>query len=243
MLELKPNLLLNMVPSISAALIDHTELQTYYREETVTWTTGLIWREQHWRTSQIPYMKVSDVAINAHNYCSDIAKIAAKDFELVFDIEKIKEEVKSAVLQAFDTTKTDFNPDVIIIPLDDVLSKLKLTPMALLDQAKYDELLTESVNKPCYETASGMAELTGIQFNVLRAVEEEAKTIMFSKNKEIEKLLNANAGTFIDKISDTAQNNMIKIQQQMQNKEESIKQHQDFQKKILQMKQALNAFL
>ena len=181
---------------------------------------------------------VQDVINNINRYIDDAEKNIGRNLEMAIDINSVKNKIKDTVIQGFQKSDTNFDPNDILGPLNNLLSKLTVPPFDVVDRPKYKQMIDEKFSK-AYVKDEDIHKLVREQGTVLQTVASDISKTLEKTSNNIKDMLNEKAVTFIDDIKTEIEEKIKLLETNIHNKEDSIKKYNDFLNKLRHYKDEL----
>lgn len=192
--------------------------------------TGIFKKEVHQENVVTKSASVADVISNMNSYIARCKVITNDTFNKVINVNKLKKDVKDVVLSSFEETNQEFNENDILIPLDLVVGKVSI-PDISIDSDSFEDIIVNSFSSA---TAYG-DEIDALRLSQNRVLSQISKRI----NAEIERcrsntelIMDEQSVVFVDNINNTLNNNLQRIKDKIENREESIKDYEELIKNL-----------
>ena len=156
------------------------------------------------------------------------------EFGNFFNKDEFSRNIKEIVLIAFNKSDKNFDEDEIIIPVQNVLSKISI-PNISLDFSKYiDEINT--VFKYGYARDNEIHKLSSIQLKILNNIETDLRNQLKNMQQNISNTLQKQGVSFADNIEKVFCDELEKLQKQVKEKEYYISEYEKLSSKIKEFK-------
>lgn len=159
----------------------------------------------------------------------------------MLNIEKIKDDVKHAVLGLFDISQRDFDENIVLSPVETALVKI-IIPELDINVDKYFGMIDE---KLAGVISNGRVRDDDI-YIMLCAQNEIFNEMMKDSTHDIERqcrkvclMLSEQSDSFIENVISDINDNIKKIQKQLENKQNAIKKYEEFELVIKDSKKIL----
>lgn len=180
----------------------------------------------------------SSVIENIKMYSSRCRKFVNGEFKNIFNKEEFAQNIKNVVINAFTQSQKEFDEDDIILPLQNVLSKISI-PHIDFDFTPYiDEIETRF--KSGYAKNEEIHQLTNLQIKLLDRIEVEISTQLVNALNEITKILKKQAVHFADQIENEFCSELEKLQGQVEERERYIEEYHKFAQNVREMKASIS---
>lgn len=219
----------------------HTETKTKHHSST---SGHLFWKHtDHWDEHiTIHSAETRDAEANLRGYAVSCLKIINDALRHMIRLEEVKEQVKRAVLKAFDRHNQDFDEQRILVPLDNALRKLVVRDIDL-PLGRYVEMLDGQLSGV---VTSGVVinddipELKRVQDKVLTSMSEDIVQEVRHQREQIVNLLNEQAGLFVDGLVEELETGHKRLEEQIANKQENLERYDKLLQALGEAKKALS---
>ena len=182
---------------------------------------------------------ISEVIANIKKYSSSCLLLVNNEFKYIFNKEEFAQKIKEVIMSAFMKGKKEFGEDDILLPLQNILTKISI-PYIELDFKPYIyEVETRFSNG--YAQNYEIHSLKALQTKLLDKIQTEIKDKLKNSSEEIKKILKEQAVSFADKVEAEFCNELIKLQNQVNEKEEYIKKYHEFADDIREIKSKISS--
>ena len=179
-------------------------------------------------------VSVSDTINNIKHYSARCELLINSEFGNFFNKDEFSRNIKEIVLIAFNKSDKNFDEDEIIIPVQNVLSKISI-PNISLDFSKYiDEINT--VFKYGYARDNEIHKLSSIQLKILNNIETDLRNQLKNMQQNISNTLQKQGVSFADNIEKVFCDELEKLQKQVKEKEYYISEYEKLSSKIKEFK-------
>ena len=215
-------------------------VETKTEEHHHRYTTGHLWWKKHHdrvTTEEHKIVSVAEVVRQVGDYASRAQEMIDDDLIHAIDIDKIKKSVRTALLQAFNESNTEFNENDLLGPVEITMREITV-PTIKVDAAKYRKMISSC----CQESYVKDDEIYNLEVNieeVLGTIDKDIETELDIKIKEIGNQLDGKAIVFIDEVKSKLQGNFEKVKKQLGDRENSIKKYEAFIEQITKAKMTL----
>ena len=180
----------------------------------------------------------SEVITNIKNYSSNCLLLVNNEFKYIFNKEEFAQKIKEVIMSAFMKGKKEFGEDDILLPLQNILAKISI-PYIELDFKPYIYEV-ETRFSGGYAQNYEIHSLKALQTKLLDKIQTEIKDKLKNSSEEIKKILKEQAVSFADKVESEFCNELIKLQNQVNEKEEYIKKYHEFADDIREIKSKIS---
>lgn len=181
---------------------------------------------------------VSDVISNMRGYINRCKKYANEEFEKIINIRKLENAVKDVVIGAFDLSGKDFNENDILIPLEIVLKRLQI-PKINISVEDFDSIIIDSFADAEVEDKE-IHKLRLMENKALDAISKKIRSEIDKCQRTIADIMSEQSATFVDEIISKLTTNIEMLRNQIDNKEDSIRQYDTLCNMILKYKKLVN---
>mgnify|MGYP002854340415 CR=1 FL=1 len=229
--------------SIKSRALDNTGLNIREEREDKehSSTSGMLWWKKTTHYTTTTYHKaanVGDVIGNIHKYITDSENRIAQEIERAIDVEGVRTRIKDIVLQAFNKSNADFEPEDIIGPVEVLLSKLTVPPFSIVDPKKYDNWIVEAFpNSRILDEA--IHDLERKQTEVLRDIAHDISTELEKRTKDIQGVLLEQSVHFTDEVGQKINEKINNLQILIQDREKNTELMKEFLGHLAKYKERL----
>lgn len=227
-----------ILPQLTVEMGQHQKIaiNTTTTNEHTTASVGLFgWKKE------VIYYTVTNNSADTSNVIDNIKRYSAKchtlvngEFKNIFNKEEFAQKIKDVVLTAFNQGKKEFDEDDILLPLQNVLSKISI-PHISFDYTPYiDEVETRF--KDGYAKNEEIHQLTDLQSRLLDKIEVDISTQLANALKEVTSTLKKQAVRFADQIENDFCAELEKLQKQVKEREHYIEEYHKFAETVKKMK-------
>lgn len=175
--------------------------------------------------------KIIDLQNNIKAYKVRLMEIINDRFKEMLNIEKIKGDVKRAVLGLFDIGQRDFDENIVLSPVETALGKI-IIPELDINVDKYFDMIDEKLGNVIVDKTVRDEHI----YIMEQAQEEILNEMMKDATKDIERqcckvclMLSEQADSFTESVITDINDNIQKIQKQLEDKQNAIKKYEEFQ--------------
>lgn len=233
----------DIIVDIGLEMKNHLDIEVLTSSETKhhSSTSGILfWKKtDHWDEIITTHtVEVNDVQDNITAYFDSCHNIINANFKKLLKIDQLKNSVKEAVLSAFEQNDRDFDENRIILPLEGALNRITIPQMSL-DKQKYLEYLdsiTVNITENGAVKNEHIPELKKAQNQAFLKVSNDIIEYLRQEAQNIDNSLQGESATFIDDIVGQLEENMKKVQDMLQNKQENLQKFDEFNEKLKECK-------
>lgn len=178
---------------------------------------------------------INEVHGNIFKFANEAESIVNEAFDSIFDIGKIKQDIKTSVLEIFKNSDADFDEDDVIVPLQTAINKLTVSHIKIDSQPYLDLLIKRFPDTNIKNEA--IQRLKNCQTELLTKMVNDIKDKLDQQADSIETELNQYGVTFIDSIEQKCRGNLELVKGQLGNKNDAIAKNELMAEAIKQAKQ------
>ncbi len=216
--------LLRLKNEMEAEVSNHTDISVSSSTE-----TNLTSRKEGWwifkttkyynETITNHEADVSDVVYNIRQYIVESKRIANLCLEKSVDSHVIEQKLKEIILSGFDMSDTSFDEKEILVPLNLLVKKIKVSNITIDTDSYVEEVAGQF---PYGAKNSEIHRLKIAQTKILGNVCNQLQSEIDESLRKIKVELAYQADTFVDTLHEKMMENIENIKDQIQNKEESL---------------------
>lgn len=216
--------LLRLKNEMEAEVSNHTDISVSSSTE-----TNLTSRKEGWwifkttkyynETITNHEADVSDVVYNIRQYIVESKRIANLCLEKSVDSHVIEQKLKEIILSGFDMSDTSFDEKEILVPLNLLVKKIKVSNITIDTDSYVEEVAGQF---PYGAKNSEIHRLKIAQTKILGNVCSQLQSEIDESLRKIKVELAYQADTFVDTLHEKMMQNIENIKHQIQNKEESL---------------------
>ena len=203
-----------------------TEERTGYREVSASkWWNPFSWGStklvSYTYTATYNYIDISDVVENIRAFTNEAVRIIQDEMNEALDVIKVKKQLLNTIVENFDMTDDDFDPNFYKFAIERVLNKFEIPETTIDAQSEIEEIVENFSGevKSGEEKASLRLKLSNALASLFKRIREQVK-------KEIK-----NTTEVIDKAKEELAENLLKeinaeldiVMNQFQNREKELK--------------------
>lgn len=208
-------------------MTNHTRIKIEKKADPYEYNTGILfWKKHHVGTIITHYANVCDVVYNINRYIGKSIEILDDEFNSFFDENRLKNQVKTLMVETMRKYDVELEAEDILIPLGKTFSMIKI-PQVSIEPTKYvDEVKTRF--------ASGGVK--NDEISKLGLLQSDMMTEVFNDiRKEVEKcastikdVLIKQADSFVNDTKEVMNREKAKIEKEWANKEKYIELNNSF---------------
>lgn len=167
--------------------------------------------------------RVSDAMREVIEYLNETENMIDTEIAHIINLEKVRKEIKTAILKAFKTSDTEFDANEIIVLVNLLLQRL-VEPKVKLNRSEFvDNINNQFDTNDVRDEDVGRLEMVLQQ--TLENIGQKACLELENQGKEIENSLNNEADNFVTKVQEKLNGNVDQIRKLLVDREESIKKY------------------
>ena len=156
-------------------------------------------------------------------YLNETENMIDTEIAHIINLEKVRKEIKTAILKAFKTSDTEFDANEIIVLVNLLLQRL-VEPKVKLNRSEFvDNINNQFDTNDVRDEDVGRLEMVLQQ--TLENIGQKACLELENQGKEIENSLNNEADNFVTKVQEKLNGNVDQIRKLLVDREESIKKY------------------
>ena len=171
-------------------------------------------------------------------YLTRCKQISNEEFEKIINLRKLKDTVKETVIGAFDLTGRDFNENDILIPLEIVVKQIKI-PRIDIEVGEFEPMIIDAFSDASVKNEDIHA-LRLQENQALEAIAVRIKKEIDSCEIKVKNVMAEQAATFVDNIIKQLTDNIENIRNQIDDKENAIRQYDTLCKAIADYKKMVS---
>lgn len=231
---------------IGMAMGNHLDIEVAHqtKKEHHSSTSGiLLWKKtEHWdEIIHTHTAEVSDVDENIRRYMLDCQQIINSNFRNLLKIDELKDEVKHAVMKAFDQADREFDENKILIPLENALSRITLSDFEI-SREPYEVMLDGELGGI---VSNGIVKNENIpvlkkaQDRVIGRMSQDIVNKVREEGDRIDHKLQEQAAVFIDSIVEQLDQNQRKLEVMIRDKQKGLEKFETFLNTVSDAKKTL----
>ena len=184
---------------------------------------------------------VSDVIRNLQKYITTSEKNIAEGLKFAVNIGEIRNRIKDVVLRAFQKADADFDENEILMPVESVLAKVTIPDFSVVDSEKYSKMITSEFPSAQVKDED-ISKLELKQSQLLNQISQDITSKLEIKAKEISNQLKEHSLYFTDDVKKAIESRITRLQENLKNKESSIRRYREILEHFAACKDALRKF-
>jgi GTPase Era involved in 16S rRNA processing len=229
---------------VESLALEDKDINVEQKTERDSYKTGFfIFKKTHYKTIITYHASVNDALKNLRKFANEAKRVISQDLDKMFDIRRLKNDLKQIILSAFDTSSADFNENEIIVPVEILLEKLMI-PSFPLDAEPYTEMIVSEFSSARNDgllslwggfsgagtdiTGEDIERLVQVQNHVLGKMTKSICDDLSKHADEVERSLLSKAATFVDDIEGKIEDNVKQLEELLANKETNLRKFDDF---------------
>lgn len=232
----------NMKVSIDKEIDNYVDfsVETKTSTENGSYKDGFLGlRTTHYKYEVTSYhASVSDVISNLRGYLTRCKQMSNEEFEKIINLRKLKDAVKETVIGAFDLSGRDFNENDILIPLEIVVKQIKI-PRIDIEVGEFEPMIIDAFSDASVKNETIHA-LRLQENQALEAIATRIKKEIDLCDNRVKSVMAEQAATFVDNIIKQLTENIENIRNQIDDKENAIRQYDTLCKAIIEYKKMVS---
>ncbi|WP_102272121.1 dynamin family protein [Cytobacillus massiliigabonensis] len=194
--------------------------------ETYSHTKGvLFWKKDVYKNVTYHYAKVNQVIDNISKYTVDIQRHVMDVFNDIVDSQRLRKELKNAILSLFDLKDGRFNESEILNPIEILLNKLTISEFQM-DTNKYELMLSNAFTTSVVENQE-IHQLVRKQKEVLSAIIKDTVHLLDKEKEKVSSTLTKESKQFTNNVAASIADVLNDLQSQLSDRESYIHAYQD----------------
>ena len=185
-------------------------------------------RESRERTIYYKYANVYNTMEQLENFARDSELNIAKTVENIIDIKSFRKEIMKNVMGLFDVEDDNFDPSDIVDTLKNAVDRISI-PEINMDTSKYVETIRDNFSSSEVKD-NEIDSLKKETKRVLSLIMNDIQNEIIQQTKKIIQSLNNAKENFIPKLLQDSSDKLIKMKDERDNLEESVKQYEELLK-------------
>ena len=221
------NSLVNLSTEIDSLVNKHNKFLVEEKTKTENYIkkSGLFGWVKKTEEREIYYYEVStsEVADNINNYIVSCKTLANDILKKAIDRDELKIKLKNVILSGFDTTEDNFDENEILTPLNRLLKNIQIVQLNIDTEFYKNKVFEEFPNGLAMD--SDIHKLKIHQSLILGQVSTYLKNEIDKYDENSQNDLKTLAHTFVERLESKLQDNIKKIESQIENKTESLENY------------------
>lgn len=176
----------------------------------------------------------SCVTSNIKQYAAQCQTYVNQEFQYIFNSEQLAQRVKEVLLTAFQKSGQEFEPDDILLPLQNILNRISI-PRMELDYTPYIDELETNFRDGCAKNED-IHRLMSLQTRLLDRIEKELGGKLENALTKISEALSDQAVHFADDIEGKLSGELKKLGSQTAEREKYIAEYLEFAQSVRELK-------
>lgn len=175
--------------------------------------------------------KISDLQDNIESYKTRLLEIINSRFAEMLNINKIKDDVKRAVLGLFDIGQKDFDENIVLSPVKTALGKISIPELDINVDKYYDMIYEELGDVILNDTIRDdhIPIMLRAQNEIFNEMLKDATNDIECQCCKVCLMLSEQADSFTESVISDINDNIQKIQKQLEDKQNAINKYEEFQ--------------
>lgn len=180
---------------------------------------------------------VADAAINIEDFAREAKRFVDDDLRNAIQVEDISHQLKLSLVKAFNEGGVPFNEDDILGPVGLVMREITIPPFEF-EAGKYENELRKEFESNIVKDDQ-VERLRMTQEHIMNEIMNDFTEALSALAEKINRQLTEKSVTFVDKVQQRLKVNMDKLNEQIEQKEESIRAYDAFIAEVTKVKLAL----
>lgn len=196
-------------------------------------------KDEHWtETEDVKFAEVSEVIGNINAFITRAETNVSQNLHLAIDMDKIRDEIKRIVIQAFLKSNAEFDEDDIAGPVELVLDQVTMPKFQIVKRDDYTDMIVRQFQSGVVE-GQDIHQLAMAQARVLGQIASDISDRLEQQAKEIQATLSERGLTFNDDVKAQIEARLQLLERHMQDREQSAASFASFLKRLEGYKEAL----
>ncbi|MDK7357814.1 dynamin family protein [Veillonella atypica] len=221
------NSLVNLSTEIDSLVNKHNKFSVEEKTKTENYIkkSGLFGWVKKTEEREIYHYEVStsEVADNINNYIVSCKTLANDILKKAIDRDELKIKLKNVILSGFDTTEDNFDENEILTPLNRLLKDIQIVQLKIDTEFYKNKVFEEFPNGLAMD--SDIHKLKIHQSLILGQVSTYLKNEIDKYDENSQNDLKTLAHTFVERLESKLQDNIKKIESQIENKTEALENY------------------
>ena len=189
-------------------------------------------KDEHWtETEDVKFAEVSEVIGNINAFITRAETNVSQNLHLAIDMDKIRDEIKRIVIQAFLKSNAEFDEDDIAGPVELVLNQVTMPKFQIVKRDDYTDMIVRQFQSGVVE-GQDIHQLAMAQARVLGQIASDISDRLEQQAKEIQATLSERGLTFNDDVKAQIETRLQLLERHMQDREQSAASFASFLKCI-----------
>ena len=198
-------------------------------------------KDEHWtETEDVKFAEVSEVIGNINAFITRAETNVSQNLQLAIDMDKIRDEIKRIVIQAFLKSNAEFDEDDIAGPVELVLDQVTMPKFQIVKRDAYTDMIARQFQSGVVE-GQNIHQLAMAQARVLGQIASDIADRLEQQAKEIQAMLSERGLTFNDDVKAQIEARVQLLERHMQDREQSAAAFTAFLKRLEGYKEVLRA--
>lgn len=196
-------------------------------------------KDEHW--TEIEHVKYAEVSAVIHNINAFVTRAetnVSQNLQLAIDIDRIRDEIKNIVVQAFLKSNAEFDEDDIAGPVELVLSRVTMPKFQIVQRDSYTDMIVKQFQSGVVE-GQNIHQLALSQTRVLEKIAADIAGRLEQQAQEIQTTLTEQGLTFNDDVKAQIEARVHLLERHMQDRKQSAVAFTEFLKRLESYKNEL----
>lgn len=198
-----------------------------------TYRSGLFgWTKNHYvETYVISTVNISEAIYRLKKYLVKCKEYANIEFKRIINKDNLKNLIKKEIIKLFDLSERDFDEEKIIRPVEIIVEKIMI-PDINIDEKEFTDMIVNQFSGKDVLEGNEIATLERAQLETLGKIFLKVKEKIRECESKLEYELKVQASEFVDKLEEEIEENTIKLKEQLEDKENSLRSYEKFLEEI-----------
>lgn len=189
-------------------------------------------KDEHWtEIEHVQYAEVSEAIRNINAFITRAETNISQNLQLAIDIDKIRDEIKHIVVQAFLKSNAEFDEDDIAGPVELVLSRVTMPEFQIVKRDAYTDMIANQFQSGVVE-GQAIHNLALAQMQVLEKIAADISGRLEQQARDIQTMLTEQGLTFNDDVKAQIETRVHLLERHMQDRKQSALAFSDFLKRL-----------
>ena len=176
-------------------------------------------------------MNISEAIYRLKKYLVKCKEYANIEFKRIINKDNLKNLIKKEIIKLFDLSERDFDEEKIIRPVEIIVEKIMI-PDINIDEKEFTDMIVNQFSGKDVLEGNEIATLERAQLETLGKIFLKVKEKIRECESKLEYELKVQASEFVDKLEEEIEENTIKLKEQLEDKENSLRSYEKFLEEI-----------
>ena len=182
-------------------------------------------------TYVISTVNISEAVYRLKKYLVKCKEYANIEFKRIINKDNLKNLIKKEIIKLFDLSERDFDEEKIIRPVEIIVEKIMI-PDINIDEKEFTNMIVNQFSGKDVLEGNEIATLERVQLETLGKIFLKVKEKIRECESKLEYELKVQASEFVDKLEEEIEENTIKLKEQLEDKENSLRNYEKFLEEI-----------